>query len=129
MPHKCARCGEIYDANQEVLLEGCPSCGGKKFIFISPRELEDKVRRPEGRSATQPSEKKGDLEGSGTTPSSDPSEGERERIECIRILGPGTYELNIEKMASSDERVVGLQDEGMYVVDLFSMSKKKKKQS
>ena len=126
MPHKCARCGEVYDANQAVLLDGCPSCGGKKFIFTSARELEQELRRIRDKTASQPSETKDELEGSGKNPPSDPPDSERERIECIRILGPGTYELNIEKMASSDERVVGLQDEGMYVVDLFSMSKKKK---
>jgi hypothetical protein len=49
-----------------------------------------------------------------------------ERIESIRILGPGSYELNIEKLARSDEVVVGLEKEGKYVVDILSMAKKKK---
>ena len=49
-----------------------------------------------------------------------------ERIESIRILGPGSYELNIEKLARSDEVVVGLEKEGRYVVDILSMAKKRK---
>ena len=42
-------------------------------------------------------------------------------------MAPGTYELNIEKMARSDDRVVGLGREGSYAVDLLSMSGAKKK--
>ena len=49
-----------------------------------------------------------------------------DRIESIRILGPGSYELNIEKLAKSDEFVVGLEKEGKYVVDILSMARKKK---
>ena len=49
-----------------------------------------------------------------------------ERIESIRILGPGSYELNLDKMARSDEIVVGLEKEGRYVVDILSMARKKK---
>ncbi len=49
-----------------------------------------------------------------------------ERIESIRILGPGSYELNLERLARSDEVVVGLEKEGRYAVDIISMAKKKK---
>ena len=49
-----------------------------------------------------------------------------DRVESIRIIAPGTYELNIEKMARSDERVVGLGKEGSYALDLLSMAGSKK---
>jgi predicted nucleic acid-binding Zn-ribbon protein len=49
-----------------------------------------------------------------------------ERIESIRILAPGSYELNIEKLAKSEEVVVGLEREGRYMVDILSMARKKK---
>ena len=50
-----------------------------------------------------------------------------DRVESVRIVAPGTYELNIEKMAKSDERVVSVGNEGHYVVDLLSMVRPKKK--
>jgi hypothetical protein len=53
-----------------------------------------------------------------------------DRVETIRIIAPGTYELNIEKMAQDDERIVSVGKEGSYIVDLMSMAKdepKKKK--
>jgi len=46
-----------------------------------------------------------------------------DRIESIRIISPGTYELNIEKLANSDERVVGIGTDGNYLLDLHSMIK------
>ena len=46
-----------------------------------------------------------------------------DRIESIRIIAPGTYELNIEKLANSDERVVGIGTDGNYLLDLHSMIK------
>jgi Zn-ribbon containing protein len=50
-----------------------------------------------------------------------------DRVESVRIVGPGSYELNIEKLARSDERVIGVGKDGSYVVDLISMSKAKGK--
>ncbi|MFY1645370.1 OapC/ArvC family zinc-ribbon domain-containing protein [Methanoculleus bourgensis] len=47
-------------------------------------------------------------------------------MESIRILAPGSYELNIEKLARSDEVVLGLEKEGRYMVDILSMARKKK---
>jgi predicted nucleic acid-binding Zn-ribbon protein len=44
-------------------------------------------------------------------------------VETIRIVSPGSYELNLEKMAESDERIVSVGKEGSYIIDLMSMSK------
>jgi hypothetical protein len=52
---------------------------------------------------------------------------EADRVESIRIVSPGTYELNISKMAESDERVVATGGDGSYMVDLFSMMKPRRK--
>ena len=52
--------------------------------------------------------------------------GVRKPLEHPGILGPGSYELNLERLARSDEVVVGLEKEGRYAVDILSMAKKKK---
>lgn len=55
---------------------------------------------------------------------------EGDRLESIRIVAPGTYELNIEKLATSDERVVGIgKGEGSYLVDLLSMVRPRRKKA
>ena len=46
-----------------------------------------------------------------------------DRVETIRIVAPGSYELNLEKMAQSDERIVSVGKEGSYIIDLMSMTK------
>jgi len=45
-------------------------------------------------------------------------------------VAPGTYELNIGKLATSDERVVGIgKGEGSYLVDLLSMVRSRRKKA
>ena len=117
MVHICAACGRVYPDSSEEILNGC-SCGGKKFYFERP----DRQRK---RSAPAPPAPEPEPE-----PAPEKTEsGETDRfdrVESIRIIAPGTYELNIEKMAQSDERVVGLGQEGSYALDLLSMAGSKK---
>lgn len=121
MPHRCANCGREYRTTECEILKGCRECGGKKFIFV-PLVEREKVPDPQDESKTTGQEQKDHEEDQlDTLPPHD-------RLESVRIVSPGTYELNIEKMANSDERVVGVgRGEGSYLVDLLSMVKPKKK--
>ena len=124
MPHKCTQCGREFEDGSTKILKGCPSCGGKKFLYIREAERHDDVLKEKT------------LDEIARETGEDVLEVRRdrrkeeievfERIESIRILGPGSYELNIEKLARSDEVVLGLEKEGKYVVDILSMAKKKK---
>lgn len=124
MPHKCTQCGREFDDGSTKILKGCPSCGGKKFLYIREAERHDdvlkektvdEIARDTGEDVLEVrrDRRKEEIE-------------VFERIESIRILGPGSYELNLDKMAQSDEVVVGLEREGRYVVDILSMARKKK---
>jgi predicted nucleic acid-binding Zn-ribbon protein len=119
MVHTCATCGKVYPDSSPEILSGCSVCGGKKFYFERP-----------GAQRRAPSPPK-DLPKAVVLPEEERPETIREdlspRVESIRIIAPGTYELNIEKMANSDDRVVGLGREGSYAVDLLSMAGRKKK--
>jgi len=48
-------------------------------------------------------------------------------IESIRILEPGRYDLNLSRLAESDDRVVRVGSEDTYRLDLHSMIRQKKK--
>jgi len=124
MPHRCVNCGREYRTNECEILKGCRECGGKKFIFVPLVEREKEAEAPvlsEGKEEKVQREE--EPTGIARLPGHEP-------LESIRIVSPGTYELNIEKMASSDERVVGVgKGEGSYLVDLLSMVKPKKKKS
>ena len=57
-----------------------------------------------------------------------------DRVDSIRILGTGSYELNLGSIMEKEEIVVGIKEEGQYAIDLPMMlqksgkaSKKKKK--
>ena len=51
-----------------------------------------------------------------------------DRIESITVINPGSYELNLEKLAESDELVVKMGDDDKYMVDIHSMGKSSKSQ-
>lgn len=124
MPHRCVKCGREYRTNECEILKGCRECGGKKFIFVPLVEREIEPKHPE-HVAIREEKKPEEEENTDIIPVTDYN-----RLESIRIVSPGTYELNIEKLAGSDERVVGVgKGEGSYLVDLLSMVRPKKKKN
>lgn len=121
MPHKCVKCGKIYQDSSSEILEGCEQCGGRKFLYVTSESRRRKIpeRIPPAEPKSETKEETGGAEGI--------AEDLYNSVESIRIVSPGTYELNIEKLAQSGERVVGFGKGGSYGVDLLSMMKSKKK--
>jgi len=124
MPHKCTQCGREFRDGSTEILRGCPSCDGKKFLYVSERVRHHDVLNEKTIEEIASETKEEVLEVK--TPEKKHVDS-YERVESVRIVGPGTYELNIEKLASTDERVIGVGKDGSYVVDLISMSKSKGK--
>lgn len=128
MPHKCTKCGREYKAGSTEILKGCASCGGKKFLYVKETETHKDVLEEKSISDIADESHEEILE------IIEPVKKEQvemyDRVETIRIVAPGTYELNLEKMAESDQRIVSVGKEGNYIIDLMSMAKdqpKKKK--
>jgi predicted nucleic acid-binding Zn-ribbon protein len=128
MPHKCTKCGREYKAGSTEILKGCASCGGKKFLFVKETEINKDVLEEKSIGEIADESHEDILE------IIEPRKKEQvemyDRVETIRIVSPGTYELNLEKMAQSDQRIVSVGTEGNYIIDLMSMAKdqpKKKK--
>jgi uncharacterized protein len=128
MPHKCTKCGREYKAGSTEILKGCASCGGKKFLYVKDTEINKDVLEEKSISEIADESHEDILE------IIEPKRKEQvemyDRVETIRIVSPGTYELNLEKMAQSDQRIVSVGKEGNYIIDLMSMAKdepKKKK--
>jgi uncharacterized protein len=125
MPHKCTKCGREFEDGSTEILKGCPSCGGKKFLYVSHDDRHRDVLEEKSIAQIAEETKREVLE---VAPP--PDEGSAEvhrRVESVRIIGPGSYELNLEKMAESDEVVIGIGREGKYAVDIISMAKPVKK--
>jgi predicted nucleic acid-binding Zn-ribbon protein len=125
MPHKCTRCGREFRDGSTDILKGCPSCGGKKFLFIREEHrhkdvLEEKTIQE---IATETKEEVLEVVETPET-AADP----RGRVESIRILAPGSYELNLKKLAETGDMVVGLGKDAKYMVDISSMGRKEEKE-
>ena len=120
MPHKCTKCGREYKDGSTEILKGCASCGNKKFLYVKEAELNKDVLEEKSIEEIADESHEEVLEVAG------PRKKQVEmydRVETIRIVSPGSYELNLEKMAQTDERIVSVGKEGSYIIDLMSMAK------
>ncbi len=100
MPHRCTRCGKLYPDGDMRLLSGC-ECGNNKFLYV-PKEKRE-VKEEDVRE-----------------------ELTKLGIESVRIIAPGQYEINIEKLLEREEIVIALQEDGRYVIHLPSLLKKRR---
>ena len=126
MAHKCTKCGREFPDGSNEILKGCPSCGGKKFLFV--RE-EDRHKDVLEEKTTKELAKETGEEEFEVHPEEDTISQVFDRVESIRVVNPGSYELNLEKLAESDEMVIGIGKSDEYVVDITSMSKDKPKEN
>ncbi len=126
MPHKCTKCGHVFDDGSPSVLTGCPSCGGSKFLYV---KLDKNGRAPRDTYSKQPPHVSPDA-----SPKEHPTipvdhQGTKVdpiRVESIRILGPGSYEINIPALIERKEIVMALKEEGNYVIHMPSAFNKKR---
>ena len=128
MPHRCTRCGRIYPDGDSRILKGC-ECGNNRFEYV-PRKRAERVEE----RVKEAGEPEKSIEGTGEAGEAEEiNEGEEkpiidiEGVESVRILSPGMYEINLEKVFSRDEIVIALQEEGRYAIHLPSLVKSKEK--
>jgi uncharacterized protein len=132
MPHICTRCKTHLEA-APGLAPRCPTCGGTRFVFESPRKAEAVAIVPEPITEKEhgeifPDGESIDLPPKKPTTSNEPEDLlTTESIESIRIMEPGKYDLNLVKLAESDDRVIQIGKDGNYRLDLHSMIRTQKK--
>ena len=143
MPHKCTRCEKIFEDGAEVILSGCPNCGWNKFLYVKDMEPEEEAEEKDVKvqpevvdsvkediPAEQFIREIDDIIGIGHQEKETvEEEKEEERVESVRILGPGSYELNLNSLLERDEIVMAIKQDGTYAVDLSSAFRKKKKKN
>jgi len=124
MPHKCTKCGREFKDGSTEILKGCPSCGSKKFLYIREEHRHRDVL--EEKTITEIANETNEevLEVVAAPGTASDIQG---RVESIRILSPGSYELNLKKLAESNDMVVGLGKDAKYMLDISSMGKKEEK--
>ncbi len=141
MPHKCTRCENIFRDGAAIILNGCPKCGWNKFLYVKDettpltgildkvgetsippaasafiKEVDELIANKPAYTEQKKPELKKDKEEIG------------DRVESVRILSPGSYELNLDSIMKRDEIVMALKEDGSYIVHLPSVFQKKKHQ-
>jgi len=139
MPHKCTRCEGIFRDGAAIILNGCPKCGWNKFLYVK-----DEMTQPAGSAgktaetsippaASQFIKEVDELLGNKPA-QTEPKESKVEtkidevgdRVESVRILSPGSYELNLDSIMKREEIVMALKEDGTYIVHFPSVFQKKK---
>ena len=133
MPHKCVRCGAIYDDNDEVVLKGCPKCGSRLFFFIrkdiieEDKEVMEKVdeltKNLDEESIIQIEEDIREIIAEQEEEQEEEDKPIILDVESIFMPEPGKYELNLEKLFKKQPLVFKLED-GKYVIDLKNLFRK-----
>jgi len=173
MPHKCTRCRSVFQDGAAIILNGCPSCGWNKFLYVKegepdegtsiksefvltpagekliqeidevlgkkedvpllralgyrpPEPISSPQARPEGKLDEGKGEPRSEAPRGSEKPIPPLKEIELDRVESIRILAPGSYELNLESLFEREEIVMALKEDGTYIVHLPSAFGKKK---
>ncbi|SFM77317.1 Zn-ribbon domain-containing protein [Methanolobus profundi] len=145
MPHKCTRCESIFIDGASVILSGCPNCGWNKFLYVKDEEVEKPASEDAETTETgeehiidETSHEKTDDDSSEPiireiddilgVEEKKPSvtEEDGERVESVRILGPGSYELNLDSLLDRKEIVMAIKEDGAYALHLGSVFKDNK---
>lgn len=124
MPHKCARCGRIYDDSAPELIEGC-TCGAQVFLYLKTDERNRKNAIKELREKDLDEsdldwleeEFGGDLKKKNKTIHVD--------VENLTRISKGKYRLDITSLMKGEPIVVKAK-EGVYYIDVpYAMRKKR----
>lgn len=136
MPHKCTRCENIFKDGAVEILNGCPNCGWNKFLYVhdEPGAVQESTAKgeeeqPAKKFLKEINELLTDQGIKVDEVEKIEQEPEDERIESIRIMGPGSYELNLEALLERKEIIMALKEDGTYMVHLPSVFSKKKKKT
>jgi len=123
MPYKCVHCSNVYDDGAKEILEGC-ECKGKFFFYIKQDKLkeilENKTTDIELSSKEKHQVEEDVREIAGVTDSETPIFLD---FESVKVIKPGKYLLDLQKLFSMDKPRVYKLEDGKYIVDLSPFAK------
>ncbi len=117
MPHRCVKCGSIYEESSTELLKGC-KCGSKFFFFVKKEHLEALEKETEKLSTGEIREIEEDVIDI-IGPDMDPGMPVVLNLESIRITKPGKFEIDLVNIFKGEPLVYKIE-EGKYFIDLPS---------
>ena len=119
MAYKCVHCSAVYSDEAKEVLTGCSSCKSKFFFYVKEQRLKEIESKKEDEIELSLKEKK-QIENDvreliGAKDEESPVFLD---FESIKIIKPGKYLLDVQKLFAQDKpRVYKLAD-GKYIIDL-----------
>ncbi len=114
MPHKCTKCGKIYQENDERILRGC-ECGNRMFLYFRKltHEEAEKIERDSNAKKVKSESLSRVI-----------NDIEKDEIWNIKAED-GVYKIDVASLMSREPLIVE-GDEGEYLVSLSSLFELKK---
>ncbi len=112
MPHQCLNCQEVYDNTSNAIIKGCPACESNLFLYIK--------KIPENKEEIELTKDEKEIimkEVENLTHTEELDAPIILKLENIRILKQGKYEIDINQLMKKDKPLIYKVDEGTYVID------------
>jgi len=122
MPHRCVRCGTLYEDGAKEILKGC-SCGARLFFFVKKKALEESneiVEKLSDKDKKQIEKDVYDIVGV----KRDEDVPIVLDLESIKIKKPGKFEIDLVNLFNKKQPLVYKLEEGKYMIDLAESFKK-----
>ncbi|MEM4271550.1 MAG: Zn-ribbon containing protein [Candidatus Pacearchaeota archaeon] len=123
MPYKCVHCSSLYMDDAREVFEGCASCKSKFFFYLKDEKLKDIMKNKEEVSLTSLEKKQIEKDVREIAGVKDEEVPIFLDFESIKILKPGKYLLDLQKLFASDKPKVYQIEDGKYIIDLTSAMK------
>ena len=127
MAHKCTRCGAVFPSGDMRILEGCPKCGWNKFLYVPEKTLSEVETEHAQREEESPVDLLVRDVGEFISKTETTTPEAEKRIESVRVVQPGSYELNLEMLLKRKEIVIAVHENGRYLLHVPSVFGPKKK--
>jgi len=127
----------VFEELSDDMLNGCPACGNKLFFYMRSAAAEELAGRLRVEGIDEVGGGGADADAdvgadAGADVGVEVEGASRKRvpqldIESIRILKPGVYVLNLEALFSKEEIIMGIKEDGSYVIHLPSLFKARRR--
>ncbi len=116
MPHRCVRCGNLFDDGSNEILKGC-GCGGRLFFYVKKEALKKAEQVTKNLSDVEKKQIEKDvLDIVGEERASEDQPIILD-FESINVLEPGKFELDLVHLFHKDPLIYKV-GEGKYIIDL-----------
>jgi len=122
MPHRCVKCGAVYEDSSPTLLKGC-TCGSRFFFFFKKLETQEEIKELTKEEVTEIIQEVTEILG--------PQVEDVPVIldfESINVKEPGKFEIDLVNLFKRNPLVYKVSD-GKYIIDIastFQLSQKSK---